>query len=129
QDPELTRELVLDHPEYDVTGSLIYSRTQKEVVGVSYADERGSLFFDDSLQVLQESINKLMPNTSNYITDISDDLGHYLLYTTGPQESGTYYKGQRKPPELQAIAYRYQKLSPDLLANTQRYGYKARDGL
>lgn len=129
QDPELNRELVLAHPEYDVSGGLIYSRKQKAVVGVSQDGLSGSLFFDEQLQALQDNIDQLMPSTSNYIYNLSEDMQRYMLFTTGPKDSGTYYWGQRQPPKLQAVAYRYKNLPPDVLGEVRQYNYQARDGL
>lgn len=129
QDPDLTRELVLSHPVYDVVGGLIYSRKLQQVIGVGGFGDSGTQFFDPAMQSLQRGIDAAMPNTRNYITSISDDMQTYLAYSNSPQESGTYYLGQRNPAKIEAIAYSYRELTPDVLATTERHVYAARDGL
>ena len=129
QDPELKRTLVLDHPEYDITGGLIYSPSLEKVIGVSDAGGEGSYFFEETLQSLKRGIDKLMPDSSNHIYNLTEDLQSYLLYTSGHRESGTYYLGKRNPAELEAVAYRYKNLPPDVLGPVRDYPYQARDGL
>ncbi len=129
KDPKLEKNLVYSDPNYDVTGSLIYDPNSYEVIGINSTSNQGSVYFSDKLNLLQKSINKLMPNTQNYIYDLTDDKNHYLLYTTGATESGTYYLGQRNPAKLTALEYRYRSLPPETLSSVQNYPYSARDGL
>src|SRR5690606_5128030 len=89
KDPELTRELVLSHPFYDVSGHLVYSKKTKQVVGISNADDGGTLFFNEELQNLQDSLNRAMPDSKNYIYSLSDDLQSYLVYSTSDIDSGS----------------------------------------
>jgi len=129
KDPKLAKTLVYSDPDYDVMGSLIYDPSSDEVIGIDSASNQGSVYFSDKLSELQQGINKLMPNTQNYIYNLSDDKNHYMLFTTGPTESGTYYLGQRNPAKLTALEYRYRSLPPEALSDTQEYNYSARDGL
>lgn len=129
RDPDLTRELVLSHPVYDVGGGLIYSREHKQVIGVRGFGDSGTQFFNPEMQSLQKGIDAAMPNTRNYITSLSDDTQTYLVYSNSPTESGTYYLGQRDPAKIEAVAYSYRQLTPDVLSETQRHVYSARDGL
>lgn len=129
KDPELKRELVIDDPKYDIKGSLIYSPVTKEVVGVTSKEDGGTHFFEKDLQNLQAKIDKAIPGQRNYIYSISNDLKKYLVFSTSSTDSGTYYLGQTNPVKLDALAYRYKKLTPELMSNTQRLEYTARDGL
>lgn len=126
-DPNLTRELIYSDPNYDVSGSLIYSSTTNKVIGVSAG--KGTTFFDKKLNQLQLGIDKAMPNRKNYIHSMTNKMQSYLVYSTGHKESGTYYIGQRNPSSLKAIAYRYKNLPPKVLSNVKKYNYKARDGM
>ncbi|WP_339614706.1 S9 family peptidase [uncultured Gilvimarinus sp.] len=128
-DPKLEKTLVYADPTYDVMGSLIYDPNTADVIGVNSASHQGSVYFSDKLSALQNSINKLMPDTQNFIYDLTDDKNRYLLYTTGAKESGTYYLGQRNPAKLTALEYRYRSLPPEVLSSTRDYHYSARDGL
>lgn len=129
KDPELKRELVIDDPQYDIKGSLIYSPVTGAVIGVTSKEDGGTHFFDKDLQGLQAKIDRAIPGKRNYIYSISDDLKKYLVFSTSSTDSGTYYLGQTNPVKLDAVAYRYKKLTPELMSNTQRLEYMARDGL
>jgi dipeptidyl aminopeptidase/acylaminoacyl peptidase len=128
-DAALTRELVYADEKYDVTGGLIYSPITHDVVGITYGEEGGTKFFEPSLQKLQDSINKALPKSKNYLYSFTDDFQKYLVFTISDRDSGSYYIGQRSPVKLAAAAYRYKKLVPELMVPVQRYDYTARDGL
>ncbi len=128
-DKNMTRELVFADPVYDVNGSLVYSPSTKDVIGISYSAKGGFTFFDPELKKLQASIDKAIPNGKNYITGFSKDMQTFLVFSSSDIDSGTYYIGQRNPIKLNAVAYRYKQLDTALMSPTQRYDYKARDGL
>lgn len=129
KDPELKRELVLADPVYDVKGRLIYSPQNDSVIGVTSMEQGGTYFFKKELQSLQTKIDKAIPGNRNYIYSITDDQQKFLVFSTSSTDSGTYYLGQINPIKLDAVAYSYKKLVPDVLSKTQRIEYKARDGL
>lgn len=129
KDPELKRELVLADPNYDIKGHLVYSPVHGEVIGVSAMAEGGTHFFDQNMQELQAKIDKAIPGHRNYIYAMTSDLNKFLVFSSSSIDSGTYYLGQTKPVKLDAIAYSYKKLLPELMSSTQPIQYKARDGL
>lgn len=129
RDKNLKRELVHADPDYDFYGGLIHSPKDKRVIGVGAGTEDGTKFIDPEFSKLQTAIDGALPKTRNYLYSITDDEQQYLVYSTGPTESGTYYLGSRNPVGLKAVAYRYNKLTPDVLVDVQRLEYKARDGL
>lgn len=129
KDPDLKRELVVADPKYDVKGSLIYSPVTNAVIGVSAMEEGGTHFFDKEMQSLQAKIDKALAGKRNYIYSISNDLNKFLVFSHSSTDSGTYYLGQKNPIKLDAVAYSYKKLLPDVLAETRRIEYAARDGL
>jgi len=129
KDPELKRELVLADPVYDVKGRLIYSPVNNAVIGITSMEQGGTYFFDKKLQTLQAKIDKAIPGNRNYIYSISDDQQKFLVFSTSSTDSGSYYLGQTNPIKLDAVAYSYKKLVPELLSKTQQIEYKTRDGL
>lgn len=129
RDKDLKRELVYADPKYDVSGGLIYSPKTKRVIGIGAGMEEGTKFIDPKYVALQKGIDKALPNTRNFIYSVTDDEKQYLVYSTGPTESGTYYLGKHNPTNLKAIAYQYNKLPPDVLGAVERIEYKARDGV
>lgn len=129
KDPDLKRELVVADPDYDVLGGLVYSPVTRKAIGVSALEDGGTHFFDTELQALQQKINKAIPGNRNYIYSITDDLQKFLVFSTSSTDSGTYYLGQMNPIKLDAVAYRYNKLTPEFMSKSERIEYKARDGL
>lgn len=129
KDPELKRELVLADPSYDFKGQLVYSPANGEVIGVSAMADGGTHFFDKPMQSLQAKIDKAIPGHRNYIYSMTNDLRHFLVFSSSGTDSGTYYLGQTNPVKLDAVAYSYKKLLPELMSSTQKLQYKARDGL
>lgn len=129
-DQTLKRELVLADPHYDVNGALIYSPLTRDVVGITHAQEGGGYtFFDADAQQLQAAVDRALPATKNAIVSISGDAQKYLVLANSDVDSGTFYLGQRSPARLDAIAYRYKHLVPELMVPVKRYDYEARDGL
>jgi acetyl esterase/lipase len=128
-DKSLPRELVLADPNYDISGSLVYSPLTRDVVGITHAQEGGFTFFDAENQQLQAAVNRALPTTKNFIVSVSGDAQKYVVLANSDVDSGTFYLGQRSPAKLDALAYRYKSLVPDLMASVKRYDYQARDGL
>lgn len=129
QDPELKKELMLSNPDYDVDGSLIYSALGKKVVGITYSNDSGFTFWEESYIALQNGLNKALPDTDNIIVGFSEDEQRYLLLTTSDTDAGTYFLGDRKTKALSPIATRYSALSPEIMVEKTLLSYKARDGL
>ncbi len=129
KDKDLKRELVYADDQYDVAGGLVYSPLTGKAIGISGSEEGGTVYFDPEMKNLQVAIDKALPNTRNFIYSLTDDEKKYMVYSTGPTESGTYYLGERDPIKLKALAYRYKNLPPQILAPAKRIEYKARDGL
>lgn len=129
KDPKLKRELVFSDPEYDASGELFYSPITKAAIGIIGLQNGVSYFFDKDMQSLQNKIDKALLGNRNYIHSISDDMKTFVVFSTSSIDSGTYYLGQRDPVKLNAIAYSYNKLSPELMSKSQQIRYKTRDGL
>ncbi len=129
KDPALKRELVLSDPNYDVKGNLVFSPLTGEVIGVGASAEGGTYFFDKNMQNLQAKIDKAIPAHRNYIYSMTNDLNNFLVFSSNSTDSGTYYLGSMNPLKLDAVAYGYKKLLPELLSKTERIEYAARDGI
>jgi dipeptidyl aminopeptidase/acylaminoacyl peptidase len=128
KNPKLEKKLLLSDSRYDISGSLVYDEKSKQVIGITGLENGGTYFFDSELATIQSKIDKTLPKTKNYIYSLSSDRNRFLVYTTGATESGTYYLGQRSPLKLEAVAYRYKNLLPEVLTTVTRIEYKARDG-
>ncbi len=128
--PGYPRELVLADPDYDVSGSLIYSTAHKEVVGIYYNDGSSkSIFWNKEFKAFQAGLDKAMPDTTNYIASMSADARKYILYTTNSTNPGTYFFGDRDAKTLTYLASAYPQLTEDVLIEKESRHFKARDGL
>lgn len=128
--PGFPRELVLSDERYDVSGRLIYSRAHKEVVGLYYNDGSSrSVFWNKEFQGFQGGLDKALPDTTNYIVNMSDDARKYVLYTTNATNPGTYLYGDRDAKTLSPLAAAYPELTEEVLIEKESRHYKARDGL
>jgi dipeptidyl aminopeptidase/acylaminoacyl peptidase len=129
-DPDLKQELVYADPNYDVEGSLIYSKKTRDVIGVYHAEAKNSkVFFDDKYSKFQRSINAAIPNAYNNVSSWSLDENKYILYTSNPKSPGAYYVGDKKNNTLEFILERYPMLYQKKLSGKKKVSYKARDGL
>ncbi|HSC67104.1 MAG TPA: S9 family peptidase [Cellvibrio sp.] len=129
--PGYPKELVLSDPNYDVSGRLIYSTAHKQVVGLYYNDgsAKKSIFWNKEFKAFQAGLDKVLPDSTNYIASISDDARKYVLYTSSPTNPGTYFFGNRDDKSLVPIANAYPDLTEAVLVEKETRNYKARDGL
>lgn len=128
-DSDLNKELVYANSKYDVSGSLVYSKLTKKVVGISLSDDQGYVFWDKEYKKLMAGINKALPGSDNSLVSMSDDERKYVVYVADDSDPGAYYLGDRDKNTLDPIAERYAKLDPKVLAEKRKVHYKARDGL
>jgi len=127
---DLPRTLILSHPAYDIEGSLIYSSARDEPVGIYFSDEAaGSLFWDEEFKAFQAGLDKALPDTVNYITNLSSDDRVYLVYATNATTPGVYLLGYRDEKSLLPLVETHPGLNADNLVQKEKVSYKARDGL
>ncbi len=127
---DLPRQLILSHPVYDIEGSLIYSASRDEPVGIYFSDESsGSLFWDQEFKAFQAGLDKVLPDTVNYITNLSSDDKIYLVYATNATTPGVYLLGDRNTKSLLPLAETFPGLNEENLVHKDKITYKARDGL
>jgi dipeptidyl aminopeptidase/acylaminoacyl peptidase len=123
------KTLVYADENYDVDGSLLYSRKSGDVIGIRHRKSpNGRIYWDKSFENFQQSINKVLPDTHNYLVDFSADENVYILYTENGYTPGTYFLGNRKEKTLDLLFEEYPELNPDVLTAHKLVKYKARDG-
>jgi len=126
---EAEPELVYSDPEFDVSGSLIYSQQSKRVIGIRHSLGNGYAFWDPEYSGLQKSINKAIPDTNNEIIGFSRDERRAIVLSTSDTDAGTYYYWNRDQGAISPIAFRYKALDPKKMAQKRYVNYTARDGL
>ncbi|MCA1931673.1 S9 family peptidase [Rheinheimera sp.] len=127
---DLPRQLILSHPNYDISGSLIYSAARDEPVGIYFSDESsGSLFWDEEFKAFQAGLDKALPDTVNYITNLSSSDRTYLVFSSNATTPGVYLLGYRDENSLLPLAETHPGLNEENLVHKEKINYKARDGL
>jgi dipeptidyl aminopeptidase/acylaminoacyl peptidase len=122
-------ELVFEDENYDVDGSLIYSKKTNDVIGIFHSQsEDGRVYWDDSIGKFQQSLNMALPDSDVYLVDFSQDENTYLLYTENDFTPGMYYLGDRKGKEIIPLLDQYPELLPEVLTEHKFVTYTARDG-
>lgn len=123
-------EKVFAHPLIDLGGGLIFSDTQKKLMGISYdADIPTTTWVDPKLAGLQKSIDAALPKTINEIVLPSETDDVALMFAYSDRDPGTYYLIDRTKPKVEFIAKTREWIDPELMAERRFIKYKARDGL
>ncbi len=122
-------EKLLEHPLIDLNGGLIFSRAKKVLLGIRYsANVPVTTWFDDDLARLQAGLDKVLPDSSNYI-DLADDNNQYvLIYSASDTNPGGYYLYNTEKRKLQEVSKSREWLPPGLMSKRTFIKYKARDG-
>ena len=127
--PSKETTLVFADDDYDVDGSLIYSKKTNDVIGINHSNsEDGRIYWNNSRVDFQKSLNKALPDSDVYLVDFSKDENIYLLYTENDYTPGMYYLGDRKDKSLTPILEQYPALVPEVLTEHQFVTYTTRDG-
>lgn len=126
KDPELKRDLVYSESDKDFCGDLIYSSEKNAVVGLSLCHT--TIFWDDDLKGLQASVDKLLFETYNHISSLSDDEDKYLLLSSDSGNPGMFYFGDRDTGKLFPFAKRFEDLEYKSVEQSHSEVFNARDG-
>lgn len=121
-------KLVFSHPLVDAAEPLL--SPDRKLIGISYETDRPFVYYtDDETRMLMQSINKVLPDTFNYISDFSLDRRSYIISSSSDVEAQTYYLLQPESKKLVRIRTAYPELDPKTLGRMQSISYKARDGV
>lgn len=123
-------EVVFEDPEYDVDGSLLYSRKTRDVIGIRHLNAPGGkIYWDKDRQHFKDSIDHALPDTNNYVVEFSDNDTQYLLYIESTTQPGLYLIGDRDQHTLFPALNRYPQLAKAVLNDHSLSRYEARDGV
>ena len=122
--------LLLEHPLIDVERGLIFSPTQKKLVGVAIeADKPIVVWTDPERARLQRSIDATLPKTFNALSFARDNDKRVLIHSFSDTDPGTYHFYDAGTKKLETIAKQRQWIDPNLMAERKFIVYKARDGM
>ncbi len=124
------KTLVYADPDYDVSGSLIYSTVTNDAIGVRHSNtELGRVYWDERFMPLQNSFDRIFEQTDNYLVSFDQNEVNYILYTEADNIPGVYYIGNREDKSLSVLFEQYPSLQPEVLGEHTKVAYTARDGL
>lgn len=127
-DGSLTRKLVFERPDVDISGLVRIGRRER-VVGVSYVtDKRQTEFFDPGLKALRTSLAKALPGKLISFVDSSLDENKLLVFAGSDVDPGMYYVFDRRTRNLAEIVPARSDLDKVPLATVKSITYKATDG-
>lgn len=122
--------LLLEHPLIDVSGGLIFSPTQKKLVGVLVNPDKPVIVWTDPERArIQRGIDAAFPKTFNQLTFARDNEKRVLVNSFSDVDAGTYHLYDAGTKKLETIAKQREWLDPNLMAERRFITYKARDGM
>ncbi len=106
-----------------------YTDIQKKVIGLQYSGFNPSYqFFDGDLNARVDGILAEFPGHAVWITDISPDRNHVLVYVEGAQSSGDYFLFS-KGKKLTYLTSSRPDIPGDQVHPVGQVKFNARDGL
>ena len=121
---------VLTVKGFDFDGGLKYDGVSKELLGVNLvSDAPGTVWFHDEMKKVQESIDKLLPSTTNLI-QCTRCLGAPVMVVraSSDRQSPVYFLYSRSNNKLQLIGASRPWLDSTQMAEMDFVRIKARDG-
>ncbi len=123
-------DLVFEHPLIDVEGGLLFSRSEKKLLGIRYSAEKPAVkWFDVEMENLQKQIDALFPGTLNTISIGDGDQKNMLIFAYSDTDPGMYHLFDREKLTIEPLVKQREWLSADLMSPRKFITYKTRDGV
>lgn len=123
-------ELVYADENYDVDGSLIYSRKTGEAIGVSHTQaDNGEYYWQPRWSALQKMLDEALPEFTNTILSFSADETRYILHSETQGEPPYLSLGNTNTHKIDGLFNLYPQLVGLNTPDHKKITYKARDGL
>lgn len=127
-DGSMTRKLIFDRPDVDVSGLIRIGRRDR-VVGVSYVtDRRQAEYFDLELKALRSALGRALPGKLVTFVDSSLDEKKLLLYAGNDIDPGAYYLFDKTTRKLAQVTAARPQLANATLGSVKAITYTATDG-
>ncbi len=123
-------ELQFRHPKYDAVGIryVLDKDLKQKIVGFVYTGKASDTYFiDPEEKSLYDAINKILPDSDNFITSRSHDHKSLIIRAEGPRLPPSWYL--LKNNRLDLLGQSRPFLKPEMLARVEWVSYKARDGM
>lgn len=123
---------VVFSPEKGEITSEIYSNDYSKLLGVRVEDAKEfAVWFDPTFKVLQATLDKLMPTTTNIISNWSNDQKRFVIASYSDVQPTVYFlfdlSGAK--PRLMPIGNSRPAIDSSKMAKMEPISFKARDGL
>ncbi|PWF42501.1 alpha/beta hydrolase family protein [Massilia glaciei] len=118
-------------PGFDFDGNVLFDSETKEMLGVTYVQETdGVVWFDKKLRDIQEAVDKLLPNTNNYVNcSRCSSARHLMVTSTSDIQAPVFFLFDTQTGKLTLVGQSYPWLQSTDMAGTQDFQrIKARDG-
>jgi acetyl esterase/lipase len=116
---------------FDYTGSLVFDRQAKKLLGVHYeTDAQGAVWFDPHMKAAQSKIDQMLPSTNNRIS-CSSCLSQkfWLVVARSDQQPPTFLLYDTTKEALVRVGASYPDIHAAQMGRRDFYRFKARDGL
>lgn len=122
-------ETVFSSDRADV-GGVVGDPLTGRPVGVAWnEDGPARWYFDAEMRSLQASIDKVLPDTANIISGMSENRRKIVVESSSDVDAGVFYLWDRDAGTISEIGVVMPGLPPELMSPTRRAVYRARDGL
>jgi dipeptidyl aminopeptidase/acylaminoacyl peptidase len=120
-------EAIFEHPSVDISSVLMGADDQ--VDGIAYEDDRPRIhWLDPDYRIIQASVDRALPGKVNTLLNRSDDGHRILIWSSAPDDPGTYYVFDRQARRLETFASPYPQLVDRRFAPMRAITYRSRDG-
>jgi dipeptidyl aminopeptidase/acylaminoacyl peptidase len=111
-------------------GGLVDHPLTGQPAGVRYTEHFPAIhYFDETLAMLQRSIDKALPDTVNEIVSMTADQRKLLIHSYSDVDAGTFAYLNRDSGQLGFLSEAMPGLPPALMSSVEAVEYKARDGM
>jgi dipeptidyl aminopeptidase/acylaminoacyl peptidase len=127
--PSSPGSALFENATYDLD-HVVFDRLEKQVLGVSYADDRlRTKYFDPAMEQIQTALETAYPDQSVSILSKDDAGSSYVVLTDGPKNPSVLSLFTPANHQTKIIAEAYPSLHASDLGEEKPYPYAARDGL
>lgn len=128
---EIEDQAIVSVAGYDFSGDLIFDRSSKKLLGVSYLnDARATYWLDENMQALQKKVDALLPATINQLSIARDGLSRYVAVRSySDVQPAVYTVYDTQDEKLELIGHSHPKINAKTMAIQDMLRYPARDGL
>ena len=123
-------ELIFEHPLIDISGGLIFSRSEKKLLGISFSPDKPSVkWFDPAWASMQAQVDATFPTTINVLSGGENMNSNILIYAYSDVDPGTYHLFDREKKAIESVIKTREWLNPSIMSERKFITYKARDGM